>query len=505
MRRLTLVLCLGLLFAACFSDPVAEEFEPASPLTTLGATTTTEQTSTSTSSTTTTLPRREPGLVPEWTVGRPWGSVDGLVMFRGNPTRTYYGRGPVPQSPTVLWRFPDAPMCSNSPVGGQDKVWCGSGWTGQPAVWNRPDGITEVIFGAYDAKVHFVDAATGDRVRPDFAMGDIIKGSVSLDPDGFPLLYAGSRNPRYRIIALDREEPTEIWSLDAASVDGMWNNDWDSNAAIIDDVMYLGGENSWFFVVKLNRGYDDEGLVTVDPEVVFSMPAFTTELVNAVGRQQSVESSPTLFDDRVYFPNSAGRVVGLDISNVLEGEAPIVFDYWMGDDVDATIVIDEDGMLYVSAEVDLRTARAGEVGQLVKLDPYVDGDPRVWGISIPSTGGYEGGIWATPALVGPTLMVPTNTGRLLAVDTQTGDILWEDDIGGGAWSSPVVVDERMVVTTNCETQPTIRGYDVLNPSRPVALWDVPAEACIESTPAMWEGRFFVGSRDGYFYAFGDAP
>jgi outer membrane protein assembly factor BamB len=426
-------------------------------------------------------------------------------MFRGNPTRTYYGSGPFPQDPQEIWRFPESAMCSNSPVGGQDKVWCGSGWTGQPAVWNRPDGVTEVVFGAYDGRIHFVDAATGQRTRPDFAMGDIIKGSVGLDPDGFPLVYAGSRDPRYRIIAFDRDEPTELWSLDAGSVDGMWNNDWDSNPVIVDDLMYLGGENSWFFVVKLNRSYNDNGKVTVDPAVVFSMPAFTDELVRAVGRQQSIESSPTMYEDRIYFANSAGRVVGLDTSNASTGDLPVVFDYWMGDDVDATIVVDRHGMLYVSAEVDFGTARAAEVGQLVKLDPYAPGDPRVWGISIPSEGGYDGGIWATPALVDATLIVPTNTGRLLAVDTETGEIVWEDHVGGAAWSSPIVVDKQMLVTTGCETEPTIRAYDITDPRNPMMTFDIPVDACIESTPALWEGRFFVGSRNGYFYAFGDSP
>ncbi len=83
-------------------------------------------------------------------------------MFRGNPSRTWYGAGPIPESLTVRWRYPDEAMCGNSPVGGEDKVWCGGGWTGQPLVWERPDGVTEVIFGAYDKHIHFVDAATGE-------------------------------------------------------------------------------------------------------------------------------------------------------------------------------------------------------------------------------------------------------------------------------------------------------------------------------------------------------
>ncbi len=30
----------------------------------------------------------------------------GLTTFRGNATRDYYGEGPLPRNPAVLWRFP---------------------------------------------------------------------------------------------------------------------------------------------------------------------------------------------------------------------------------------------------------------------------------------------------------------------------------------------------------------------------------------------------------------
>ena len=33
-------------------------------------------------------------------------SVPGITTFRGNLTRTYYGEGPVPRRPEILWRYP---------------------------------------------------------------------------------------------------------------------------------------------------------------------------------------------------------------------------------------------------------------------------------------------------------------------------------------------------------------------------------------------------------------
>ncbi len=453
---------------------------------------------------TTTLPPTTTTTLPPGGVGAPHGTVDGLTMFRGNPTRTWYGAGPIPTNMQVLWRFPDAAMCGNSPVGGENITWCGSGWTGQPVVWEREDGVTEVIFGAYDKAIHFVDADTGERTRPDFDMGDIIKGSVTLDPDGFPLLYSGSRDPRFKIIALDRDQPVELWGLAADGVPGMWNNDWDSNPVVVDDMLYQGGENSWWYAIKLNRDYDEDGNVTVDPEIVFDMPAFTDQLVAAVGRQQSVESSTAVFEDRAYFSNSAGRIVGVDVSDLPDGDASVVLDYWVGDDVDATIVVDGAGDLYVSAEMDLQTSRAAEVGQLVKLDPDNPDDPVVWGVEVPARGGVPGGLWATQALHGDVLYAATNPGELLAVDTASGDVLWRDEIGAHAWSSPVVADDRLLVAVNCETVPALRVYDIADAASPTLLTEAPFSAgCIESTPAVWKGRVFVGSRDGFFYAVGE--
>ncbi len=493
---------VGGLAAALRADPATTS--PATtgtqPTTTLGAV---PSTPTTVAATTTTEVVRPAGIVPAWTIGEAWeGETVGLTMFRGNPSRTWYGTGPLPTSaPSILWTYPDVPMCGTSVVGGESKLWCGSGWTGQPAVWERPDGVTEVVFGAYDKAVHFVAAATGLETREPFRVGDIIKGSVTIDPDGFPLLYTGSRDNKLRVIALDREPVEELWSLDASVVQGIWNNDWDGNPVVLDDLLFEGGENGWFFAIELNRTRLADGLVSVDPEVVFQTPGWTDELRAKVGSNLSIENSVALFDDRVYFANSGGRVVGLDLSDVRQGEAPVVFDYWVGDDVDASIVVDAEGMLYVAVEQERKNERSFEVGQLVKLDPYTSEDPRVWGVAVEAEVG-DGGIWATPALAFGHLYVPTHTGRLLVVDTGSGEITWEEPVGPHAWSSAVVVDDRLLVAT-CDSA-ELRSYSLSDPSSPVLQWTLaPAAAgCIESTPAVWRGKIYVGSRDGFFRAYG---
>jgi outer membrane protein assembly factor BamB len=288
--------------------------------------------------------------------------------------------------------------------------------------------------------------------------------------------------------------------MDASEVNGIWNDDWDSNPAIVDDIMYEGGENGWFFAIQLNRAYDAEGKVVVDPVKLVQMPGYDEALLSNSGRNVSIESSVLVFDQRVYFSNSGGRIVGLDVSDVRNGNAPIVFDYYAGGDIDATMVADADGMIYVSIEHEPSQMGATEiernlaVGQLVKLNPYSDGDPRVWGVDL-TAGGSDAGSWSTPAVRDGVVYVNTHQGSLIAVDAADGTMLWEDPVGFHSWSSPVIVDETLVTAT---CMGDVRAYSLADPRAPSRMWSLSlGESCLEATPVVWEDAIYLGSRDGY--------
>ena len=427
---------------------------------------------------------------------------DGLLTFRGSPTRTFYGRGPVPADPQVAWRFPqegEPGLCRSSSVGGVTRGWCGTGWTGQPTLF-RLDGRLWTIFGALDGAVHFLDAETGEPLLESFQTNDIIKGSVTVDPDGFPLVYSGSRDNIYRVISFDQGEPVELWGLDSESVSPRkWNNDWDGAGLVLDDWLFIGGENSQIHVVKLNRSFDEDGFATVDPELVFNAPGWDDELINAVGDNVSIESSVAVSGDTLYFANSGGLVQGWDLASLRSGEDPTrVFRYWVGDDVDATLVIDEQGMLYVASEFERGNERSRTLGQLIKLDPSKEGeDALVW--SVQENQGLNTGIWGTPALHDGAVIFGSQGGQFRAVSAESGDDLWQiDGLGFHLWQSPVVVDDVLIMG---DCFGTLRGYDVTNIKvEPPELWALRLdEACIESTPAVWEGTIVVGTRSGGVY------
>ncbi len=445
---------------------------------------------------------RRPGVV----TGPINPKVPGLTTFRGNLTRSYYGKGPVPRrAPRILWRYPRVGrMCSLSTDETGRHTWCGVGWTGQPNVIPRKRGGIELRFGAYDRGYHFLDAATGRQLRPTLPTGDLAKGSATSDPDGFPLYYAGSRDNKLRVVALDRGRPKVLWQVDAdTSVPKVvWNNDWDGAPLVVGDYLLEGGENSWFYVIKLNRGYDGTGKVRVRPKIVLRVPSWDGRLLASTSdRAFSIENSVAFSRGIVYFANSAGLVQGWDIRRVLHGgtTAKRVFRFWTGDDTDASVVIDAQGFLYVASELELFDGRSRRVGQLLKLNPRRPGHPLVWSVPLPAAGaGGKGGSWSTPALDRGMVYVATNAGGLVGVDRPSGKVRWKVRLPGPTWGSPVVVD-GVLLEGDCRG--TLHAFDVSRQGRrPRELWQIRLGGCIESTPAVWDDRIYVGTRGGAMYA-----
>ena len=459
-------------------------------------------TSTAPATTTTTKPPYT-GWVDPASAFQPYykATVPGLLTFRGNPTRNYYGEGPMPAAPHVVWKYPGEQMCRLSEDRGETTRWCGNGWTGQPAVFER-EGRTWVVFGAYDGAVHFVDAATGQDILPPFLTGDIIKGSVTIDPDGFPLVYTGSRDGYYRVLAIDRPEAVELWKLSAKDVSPTkWNDDWDGSGLVLNDFLFEGGENSQFHIVKLNRGKGTDGLVTVAPQLVFNTPGWDDELIANVGQEVSIENSVAISGNTVYFANSGGLVQGWDITSLASGGVPTrVFRFWTGDDTDASIVVDEAGMLYGGSEWERHNAQSAAVGQMWKLNPAVPDAPLVY--SQIDDGAAKAGVFSTPGIVGDLAIYTTYTGRAVGVDRNTGAIRWEKKLTAPLMGSPVIVD-GVWLQGDCDG--VLHAYDVKNTViDPPELWQVPLGQCIEATPAVWKGRIYVGTRGGFEFAIGDA-
>lgn len=437
-------------------------------------------------------------------------------MFRGNATRDFYGEGPLPTHPVVRWRYPKTGgMCAlstNSGITFQPGVtpqqWCGTGWTGQPNVVQYPSGKIEVREGAYDDNYHFLNGLTGRPTRPALKTGDLAKGSASTDNQGYPLYYGGSRDNLLRVVALDRPKPTVLWSTNAMTdvPHPVWNNDWDGDPLQIGDYLLEGGENSWFLVIRLNRHYDAGGKVQVDPKIVMRVPGWDSQLLATVhDKDISIEDSVAYANGVVYFANGGGLVQGWDISDILRGGTHYrrVFRFWDGDDTDATPVILPNGNLIIGRKMEENVPRPEsyprdhQVGDLMELDPHRPGNPLVWSVQL---GGFapDNGVLGTPAYYRGVVYASYTDGGLAAVDAATGRTLWNIPIAPPTWSSPVPIDGKLLMA---DGHGNLNCFDISNPTvHPRLVWRLHmSDSVIESTPAVWHGWIYVGSRDGGIY------
>ena len=80
--------------------------------------------------------------------------------------------------------------------------------------------------------------------------------------------------------------------------------------------------------------------------------------------------------------------------------------------------------------------------------------------------------------------------------------MWTVHFHSFSWGSPVPVD-GVLLLGDCTG--LLHAYDISHPfaGPPKELWHVDLGGCIESTPAVWHGMVYVGSRAGAIYGIGD--
>ena len=224
--------------------------------------------------------------------GEPYGdTVEGLLTFRGQPDpHVLRRRSPCRSNPEIRWQFPEQSDVLEL-LRRRARSSTGAGRAG-PASRRCSNATAEtwVALGAYSRNVHFLDYFSGERLLPDFPTGDIIKGSVTIDPDGFPLLYTGSRDNFFRVIAFDGTEPRELWALNAFDVSPTrWNNDWDGvGSGPRRLLVHRWREQPVPHRRSSTAAYDADGMVTVEPELVFNTPGWDDEL-HRRGRRQRLD------------------------------------------------------------------------------------------------------------------------------------------------------------------------------------------------------------------------
>lgn len=443
-----------------------------------------------------------------------YSEVEGVLTFRGNNMRdsASYGVSSIKEKKLESqWSF----RTSSSSWGG------GAGWTGQPSLikWPRAmkrfmnlddkykndDNFTEVVYASLDGCIYFFDIESGLKTRPFINIKNPIKGSVSLDPRGYPLLYVGQGIPEkgeigYRIFSLLNME--QLYFIKGQ--DSIAYRNWGAfdGAPLINketDTLVLGGENGIFYNIKLNTYFHEEtGELKINPKEVKYI--YKIEGNN----HQGIENSVGAYRNLVYFADNGGSIQCVDLLTMKP-----VWVFNSGDDTDASLTIEVEKnipFIYTGNEVD----KQGEKGisyirKINGITGEVIFENKYEAMSLIGEHAVNGGVLATN-IIGKksmeNLVIFTiaryeefNSGLILAIDKYTGKEVWRFKMANYAWSSPVDFYDAngKGYIIQCDS---VGNMYLIEGATGEVCTNINLGSNIESSPAIFNDRIVVATRGG---------
>ena len=466
-----------------------------------------------------------------------------IPSFLGGSCRRFYGKGPVPDKLDVVWKIWLGK--GKTKVNKQVKTWYGTGWTGQPLLIEENNRLY-LIIGAYDWRLRKIDALTGE-VLWKYKFDDVIKGSstVFINPNAITseervIILQGSRRgfnnslysaviPSYRAISF--KTGRELWRLNIAKTES-YSRDVDGSGLILDGLLYLGAENGIFYIIDPTKTVKQDGMI--QPKVIKTLKLYTKEDAKRHRGNLVIESSPAVLGNRVYVAAGSGHVYGIDIKT--QG---VTWDFYIGADLDSTPVITRSGFIIVGVEKQYIRGRGG----VFKLDPQKKPqDAVIWYFPTRNVicADWKGGVIGSvsinddynlteskPSLVafsaidGYLYLVSQdklNSYKVYGPDGKkiysTPRLIWKEKLGPSI-STPIIVDDYIIAAGydnkvnvfkinyyragSNDTQAIRNKSGISWKIEVIKIAYFQAQGSFESTPIVWEGKIYIGCRDGYLY------
>ncbi len=449
-------------------------------------------------------------------------ALPGISTFRGNNFRNSASYG----TATVELRSLSKEWSSNNV--GSLNGWPGVGWTGQPLIvqWDAQtkaimnlypekqakEDLVEVIYATLDGHIYFYDLDDGTYTRNPINVGMNFKGAGSLDPRGYPIMYVGSGDeignklPRMYFISLidgsilyERSGNDDISTREWCAFD---------SAPLVDketDTLIWPGESGVLYTIKLNTVYDKSaGTLTMAPEEIVKT-RYATKWSNNNTYWVGYEPSAVIVDRYLYISENGGMFFCIDLDTMR-----LVWAQDTKDDSNSTPVFEWDGLDggYIYTAPSLHWTAYNGMGYISIYKLNAKTGEIVWEkrFDCYTVSNVSGGVQSSPVLGKPgtqlegliiyTVARTTNKwqGTLVALDTKTGEIVWEKPMANYSWSSPVAVytesGESYIVVGDSAGNLFMVDY-MGNTVSSINL-----ESNIEASPALFNNTLVIGTRGG---------
>lgn len=455
--------------------------------------------------------------------GADYFALPGIATFRGNNYRNNatYGTASVSaRKLTKVW----------SHGIGRLGQWGGCAWTGQPLVvqWDEEaksimnlynskkakEDLVEVIYATLDGYIHFYDLDDGTETRKPINIGMNFKGAGALDPRGYPLLYVGSgiytnnKTPRMYIVNLITGKVIYTHGHEETYNERKWIA-FDSSP-LVDaetDTLIWPGESGILYTIKLNTQYDKEaGTISVEPDAPVKIRY--TSAYSESGRYLGYESSVSIVDHFLYVSENGGLFHCIDL-NTME----LVWAQDTKDDSNSSPVFEwgKDGNGYIYTAPSLHWTAKKDAGSVSIYKLNAQTGEIVWEISrdCVTVTDVSGGVQATP-LIGKegsaiedliiyiVARVPkAYDGTMIAINRETGEVVWEISTVNYAWSSPAAfyTDDGKAYVVFVNASGKIRLVDGETGE---ILYALGLDQTTEASPVIFKNMMVLGTREGVY-------
>mgnify|MGYP004485700473 CR=1 FL=1 len=284
----------------------------------------------------------------------------GVATFRGSNFRQNAASGNVselPNSMSLAW------TAEAGSVAGASRNYYGIGWTGQPAIikWSKEvraatnivdskrdtPALKEVIVAGLDGKIYFLDLADGQPTRDAIDVGYPMKGSVSLNAYGMPVMAVGQYARKMKsgtgdigVRFYNLLNQKQLYLLDG--LDGKLKRPISEDGAFDTSVLFdrtndgvvAAGSNGLLYTLDMGTEFDaNQGSISISPKA----RVLAAKVSGQKSKGVKVLSSMAMYESYAYYADMTGVLHCVDTTTMKTMWAVAT-----GDEVNAAISLDFD-------------------------------------------------------------------------------------------------------------------------------------------------------------------